>query len=107
MPRPQKRSFSIKGHRTSVSLEEPFWDALREVAQQKNLPIAKLVETIDASRGNTGLSTALRIYLFDYFKSGKHLERSNVSRSALETARGTSDDTITHGDANHRPDDDT
>ncbi|NNC00886.1 ribbon-helix-helix domain-containing protein, partial [Corallococcus exiguus] len=42
-----KRSLSIAGHRTSVSLEEPFWDALREIAQKQSCSIQALVQRID------------------------------------------------------------
>jgi predicted DNA-binding ribbon-helix-helix protein len=61
---PQKRSFTIKGHRTSISLEAPFWDALREIAERRNLPLAALVAEIDSTRGNkAGLSTAVRLHI--------------------------------------------
>ncbi len=70
MPRPKKRSFSIKGHRTSLSLEEPFWNALRVVATEQNMPLATLVAKIDAERGNedTGLSSAVRIFVLHHFQ---------------------------------------
>ena len=62
--RPQKRSFSIKGHRTSISLEAPFWDALRQLADRRALSLAALVGEIDAARtGDVGLSTAVRLYV--------------------------------------------
>ena len=67
--RPVKRSFSIGGHRTSISLEPPFWSALKQVAAQERLPLAKLVGTIDKNRGDSGLSSAVRIWLLMYFKS--------------------------------------
>jgi len=66
--RPIKRSFSIGGHRTSISLEADFWSALKEVAARERLPLAKLVATIDQSRGEAGLSSAVRIWLLKYFQ---------------------------------------
>ena len=63
-----KRSVTIAGHRTSLSLEEPFWAALKAEAKARRLSINALVEEIDAARpldeqgGN--LSSALRVYLF-------------------------------------------
>ena len=64
--RPQKRSFSIKGHRTSISLEAPFWHALREIADRRGMSLAALVGEIDALRiDDTGLSTAVRLYVLD------------------------------------------
>lgn len=68
MTRPIKRSFSIGGHRTSISLEADFWSALKEVAARERLPLAKLVATIDQSRGEAGLSSAVRIWLLKYFQ---------------------------------------
>jgi predicted DNA-binding ribbon-helix-helix protein len=67
--RPVKRSFSIGGHRTSISLEPPFWSALKDVAARERLPLAKLVGTIDKNRGDSGLSSAVRIWLLKYFQS--------------------------------------
>ncbi len=66
--RPLKRSFNIKGHRTSISLEAPFWDALNEAAKSEGVSLAKLVETIDATRQADGLSSAVRIWLLHYYR---------------------------------------
>lgn len=68
MTRPVKRSFSIKGHRTSISLEAPFWDGLVEAAAAEHLPLSRLVAEIDAHRGEAGLSSAVRVWLLDYFR---------------------------------------
>ena len=68
MSRPVKRSFAIKGHRTSISLEPPFWDALKEVAASRNLPVARLVAEIDAGRASSALSSAVRVYLLEYYR---------------------------------------
>jgi len=68
--RPKKRSFSIKGHRTSLSLEEPFWSALKELAAADGRSLAELVGSIDAQRGDTGLSTAVRVFILERYRSG-------------------------------------
>lgn len=60
-----KRSVTIAGHTTSVSLEEPFWQILRTIAAQQNRAINDLVTEIDERRG-TNLSSALRLYVIDY-----------------------------------------
>lgn len=70
MTRPVKRSFSLKGHRTSISLEAPFWEALKEAAQREQISLAALVERIDADRGSSGLSGAVRIWILDYYRCG-------------------------------------
>ena len=69
MSRPVKRSFSIKGHRTSISLEAEFWDALKEAAQEDSLALAALIDQIDRDRGTSGLSSAVRIWLLRRYKS--------------------------------------
>lgn len=58
-----KRSISIAGHRTSISLEEPFWAALREIAAARGVSIQALVGEIDAGRGRQNLSSASRVYV--------------------------------------------
>lgn len=69
MSRPVKRSFAIKGHRTSISLEAPFWDALKEAATQDRKPLAQLISEIDAGRGTSGLSSAVRIWLLERYRA--------------------------------------
>ena len=60
-----KRSVMIAGHRTSVSLEEPFWAALREVAAARGQSVQALVGAIDAGRGGQNLSSAIRVFVLD------------------------------------------
>lgn len=58
----KKRSVDVAGHRTSISLEEPFWDALASIAERRNVSVNQLVSDIDRERqGN--LSSALRIFV--------------------------------------------
>lgn len=60
----KKRSLMIAGHPTSVTLEEPFWDVLKELAAAENIAVNALVERIDATRtGN--LSSAIRVYVLE------------------------------------------
>lgn len=66
--RPRKRSFSIRGHKTSISLEAAFWDALVEIARARGLPLAQLIAAIDAERGPSGLSGAVRIFILDHYR---------------------------------------
>lgn len=68
MTRPVKRSFSIKGHRTSISLEAAFWEALKEAAVREGVSLAALVARIDERRGSAGLSSAVRIWILDYVR---------------------------------------
>jgi predicted DNA-binding ribbon-helix-helix protein len=59
-----KRSVAIAGHTTSISLEEPFWVALRSLAKSEGRSLAALITDIDERRG-TNLSSALRLYVLD------------------------------------------
>ncbi len=61
-----KRSIVIAGHRTSVSLEDAFWRALKIIAAETGLSIARLVLQIDAARGEANLSSAIRVYVLDH-----------------------------------------
>jgi predicted DNA-binding ribbon-helix-helix protein len=67
--RPRKRSLTIAGHRTAVSLEQPFWEALRLLAEAMQLPIARLVAEVDAVRGKTSLSSAIRVFVLDHHRA--------------------------------------
>lgn len=62
--RPRKRSLTLRGHRTSVSLEEPFWEAFREIARRRGQSVNALASEIDAARGTAcGLAAAIRLYV--------------------------------------------
>lgn len=64
MGRPVKRSLTLGGHRTSVSLEDEFWRAFRAIARRENRPLNDLAAEIDTARGvETGLATAIRLYV--------------------------------------------
>ncbi|WP_299504991.1 ribbon-helix-helix domain-containing protein [uncultured Roseobacter sp.] len=62
--RPVKHSVTLKGHRTSISLEDEFWHALRALAERKALPINVLIAEIDVDRGSAmGLASAIRVHI--------------------------------------------
>jgi predicted DNA-binding ribbon-helix-helix protein len=58
----RKRSVEIAGHRTSISMEQPFWDALKDIANAQNVSINELIAGIDGARGNN-LSSAIRVFV--------------------------------------------
>jgi predicted DNA-binding ribbon-helix-helix protein len=68
--RPAKRSFTIGGHRTSISLEAAFWDALKAAAAAEGVPVSRLIARIDAERAGCGLSSAIRVWLLARFRDG-------------------------------------
>ena len=62
--RPVKHSLTLKGHRTSVSLEQAFWDAFRKIATTRGQSLNELAAEIDASRaGDVGLASAIRVFV--------------------------------------------
>ncbi|NRB04655.1 MAG: ribbon-helix-helix domain-containing protein [Rhodobacteraceae bacterium] len=62
--RPQKHSLTLQGHRTSISLEPEFWQAFRDIAREKGMPLNALASEIDVSRqGDIGLASAIRLYV--------------------------------------------
>jgi predicted DNA-binding ribbon-helix-helix protein len=67
----EKRSVTIRGHRTSFSLEQPFYDDLITIAAQRSLSLAALVAEIDETRTrDANLSSALRLYVLAWAKRG-------------------------------------
>ena len=65
-----KRSVSIRGHRTSFSLEQPFFEELVRIAASRNMPLAALVGEVDASRPpDANLSSALRVFVLDWLRT--------------------------------------
>ena len=62
--RPIKHSLTLKGHRTSVSLESSFWQAFRDIAAEKGVALNVLAAEIDAGRAaDVGLASAIRVYV--------------------------------------------
>ncbi len=75
-----KRSLTIARHRTSVSLEKPFWDALAKLARDQGKSIAGLVSEIDQERMDRGdgisLSGSLRLYVLERMKEARRADPS-------------------------------
>jgi len=67
--RPEKRSLTLRGHRTSVSLEAAFWEAFREIARAEGKALNALAAEIDAARGpETGLASAIRLHVLAWHR---------------------------------------
>ena len=65
-----KRSITIAGHRTSISLEEPFWTALAELAAKADKSVAGLIAEIDRARPpDSNLSSAIRVFVLEAFRN--------------------------------------
>jgi predicted DNA-binding ribbon-helix-helix protein len=67
-----KRSIVIAGHKTSVSIEDAFWTALKEIAQSRQQSLAELIGSIDGTRqtgsSTANLSSAIRVFVLDYYR---------------------------------------
>jgi predicted DNA-binding ribbon-helix-helix protein len=68
MSRERKHSLSIAGHRTSVSLEDPFWTGLKEIAAAEGRTMAALIAEIDSKREGNNLSSALRLHVLAHYR---------------------------------------
>lgn len=68
-----KRSIIIAGHKTSVSLEDAFWQGLKDIALARQITLSDLVASIDTERRHGNLSSAIRLFVLDHYRS-----RTNV-----------------------------
>ena len=83
-----KRSVVINGHKTSVSLEDAFWNDLREIAHTQRATLSKVIEEIDKGRRHGNLSSAIRVFVFEQVRARGDLWRySRDRRSKEETAQ--------------------
>jgi predicted DNA-binding ribbon-helix-helix protein len=64
-----KRSIVIAGHKTSVSLEDAFWKGLKEIASDRELTLSDMVAAIDSGRPNGNLSSAIRLFVLEYYRT--------------------------------------
>jgi len=64
-----KRSVVIDGHKTSVSLEDAFWNDLREIAHRQRATLSKVITEIDRGRQQGNLSSAIRVFIFDQIRA--------------------------------------
>ena len=63
-----KRSICQCGYKTSVSLEDEFWESLKEIAGERGVTLGELVRTIDGNRNNTNLSSAIRLFVLGFYR---------------------------------------
>ena len=85
-----KRSIVIGGHKTSVSLEDAFWQGLKEIALGQRMTLSNTVAEIDRCRQQSNLSSAIRLFVLDRVRTqgsngaGAMVETNNVNRGSLE-----------------------
>jgi predicted DNA-binding ribbon-helix-helix protein len=76
-----KRSIVIAGHKTSVSLEDAFWKALKEIANTRELTLSDVVAAIDTDRHQGNLSSAIRLFVLDHYRAMAAEHRNTKSGS--------------------------
>src|SRR5689334_9031780 len=79
-----KRSIIRDGHKSSVSLEDQFWNALREIAGGENMTVSALVATIDRGRNRANLSSALRVFVLEHLRRS---EKASIGRPFMAAAK--------------------
>jgi predicted DNA-binding ribbon-helix-helix protein len=80
-----KRSIVIAGHKTSVSLEDAFWRGLKDIASGRDMTLSDLVAAIDAERQHGNLSSAIRLYVLDFYRNqlSDHNEGRDGTRGVM------------------------
>ena len=88
-----KRSIVIAGHKTSVSLEDAFWKGLKEIANGRDMTLSDLVAAIDSERQHGNLSSAIRLFVLDFYrnqlsdqKAGRETPRDVIAVRAASSA---------------------
>jgi len=85
-----KRSIVIAGHKTSVSLEDAFWKALKEIASSRHMTLSQLVGGIDSDRQHGNLSSAIRLFVFGIYREqapGRQHATRQTSNAVLPIAQ--------------------
>jgi predicted DNA-binding ribbon-helix-helix protein len=81
-----KRSIVIAGHKTSVSLEDEFWQGLKQIATDRELTLSDLVATIDTDRHQGNLSSAIRLFVLDHYRAQAGDHRSPAREKPAQSA---------------------
>jgi predicted DNA-binding ribbon-helix-helix protein len=82
-----KRSIVISGHKTSVSLEDDFWNGLKQIGRENKTTLSGLVADIDVSRLHNNLSSAIRVFVLHHFRSQIPQTSTNGIEAGMEMPR--------------------
>ena len=83
-----KRTVKVAGRRSSVSLEDAFWKGLKKIAATKGLTLQDLISKIDKERQHANLSSAIRLFVLDYYRATSAARQSEAGRES-RMARAT------------------
>jgi predicted DNA-binding ribbon-helix-helix protein len=89
-----KRSIVAAGHKTSVSLEDAFWQGLKEIARGRNITLSELVAAIDSNRRHGNLSSAIRLFVLEFYRN--QLADPKAGRDPAEGHLAMKAEPITH-----------
>jgi predicted DNA-binding ribbon-helix-helix protein len=87
-----KRSIVIAGHKTSVSLEDAFWKGLKEIANGRDMTLSDLVAAIDSERQHGNLSSAIRLFVLDFYRNrlSDHNDERDAARDVMAVRAASS-----------------
>jgi predicted DNA-binding ribbon-helix-helix protein len=87
-----KRSIVVAGHKTSVSLEDAFWKGLKEIAGTRGMTLSELVAFVDSERQHGNLSSAIRLFVLDHYRSQINEQKGerNSTRELMAARQGPS-----------------
>lgn len=74
-----KRSIIINGHKTSISMEDAFWQGLKKIAGERGLTLSELVGMIDEKRTSNNLSSEVRLFVLDYYQTAAGLQNRKAA----------------------------
>jgi predicted DNA-binding ribbon-helix-helix protein len=80
-----KRSIVVRGHKTSVSLEDAFWNCLKEIGGERHMTVSDLVAAIDSQRQHSNLSSAIRLFVLDFYRAAQLSDAKESHHEAPET----------------------
>jgi predicted DNA-binding ribbon-helix-helix protein len=83
-----KRSIVVAGHKTSVSLEDAFWNGLKEIAGRRDITLSDLVAAIDAQRHHGNLSSAIRLFVLEFYRQQRaHQQADQQAEQQADPAK--------------------
>jgi predicted DNA-binding ribbon-helix-helix protein len=83
----KKRSILIGRHKTSISLEDDFWTSLEQIARNRQVTRSHLIASLDAARENSNLSSAIRVFILDHYRTMAMANRQRDREPDLYEAR--------------------
>jgi predicted DNA-binding ribbon-helix-helix protein len=88
-----KRSVTIAGHKTSITLEDAFWSGLKEIANRRDISVSDLLAAIDSEREASNLSSAIRLFVLDCYRNQllEQVKRDRTRGVLAKVLRGTGD----------------